>query len=32
VLTDKPGIGIEVNDEVARNYLRPGTELFAERP
>jgi galactonate dehydratase len=32
VLTDKPGIGIEVNDEVARNYLRPGTELFGERP
>ena len=32
VLTDKPGVGLEVNDEVARQYLRPGTELFGERP
>ena len=32
VLTDKPGIGLEVNDEVARRYVRPGTEYFGERP
>jgi hypothetical protein len=31
-MTDRPGIGLEVNDEVLRNYLRPGTELFGERP
>ncbi len=30
VLTDKPGIGIEVNDEVARRYVRPGTQYFGE--
>ncbi|HET8626349.1 MAG TPA: mandelate racemase/muconate lactonizing enzyme family protein [Thermomicrobiales bacterium] len=28
VLTDKPGIGLEVNDEALAKYLRPGTELF----
>ena len=32
VLTDKPGIGLEVNDEVARRYVRPGTLYFGERP
>jgi len=32
VLTEKPGIGLEVNDEVARTYVRPGTEYFGERP
>lgn len=32
VLTDKPGIGLEVNDEVAREYVRPGMEYFGERP
>jgi L-alanine-DL-glutamate epimerase-like enolase superfamily enzyme len=32
VLTDKPGIGIEFNDEVAQTYVRPGTEYFGERP
>ena len=32
VLTDKPGIGLEVNDEVARTFVRPGTEYFGERP
>ena len=28
VLTDRPGIGLEVNDEALRRYLRPGTGLF----
>ncbi len=32
VLNDRPGIGIEVADDIARHYLRPGTELFGERP
>ncbi len=32
VLTDKPGIGVEVNDEALLKYLRPGTTLFGERP
>jgi galactonate dehydratase len=32
VLTDKPGIGLEVNDEALAKYLRPGTTLFGERP
>lgn len=32
VLTDRPGIGVEVNDDALARYLRPGTELFAERP
>jgi len=32
VLTDKPGIGLEVNDEVARRCVRPGTDYFGERP
>jgi L-alanine-DL-glutamate epimerase-like enolase superfamily enzyme len=32
VLTDKPGIGLEVNDEVAREYVRPRTEYFGEFP
>ena len=32
VLTDKPGIGIDVNDEALAKYLRPGTTLFGERP
>jgi galactonate dehydratase len=32
VLTEKPGLGLEVNDDALGRYLRPGTELFAERP
>ena len=32
VLTDKPGIGLEVNDEALVKYLRPGTTLFGEHP
>ena len=28
-IPEKPGIGLEVNEEVMREYLRPGTELFA---
>jgi len=32
VLNDKPGIGLEVNDEVAREFVRPGTEYFGENP
>ena len=28
VLTDRPGIGVDVNDDALRHYLRPGTELF----
>jgi galactonate dehydratase len=28
VVTDRPGIGLEVNDEALARYLRPGTELF----
>jgi galactonate dehydratase len=31
-LTDTPGIGLEVNEEALRRHLRPGTELFGERP
>jgi galactonate dehydratase len=30
VLTERPGIGLEVNDEALLRYLRPGTELFGE--
>jgi galactonate dehydratase len=32
VLTDKPGFGHEVNDEIARQYVRPGTDYFGEHP
>ncbi len=32
VLTERPGIGLEVDDDALRPYLRPGTELFGERP
>ncbi len=32
VLTDKPGIGLEVNDEFAMHYVRPGTSYFGESP
>jgi galactonate dehydratase len=32
VLTDRPGLGVEVNDEALRPYLRPGTQLFGETP
>ena len=32
VLTDKPGIGLEVNDEALARYLRPGTTLFGPEP
>ncbi len=28
-LTDKPGLGVELNLEAAEKYLRPGTRLFA---
>ncbi len=28
VLTDKPGIGFEINEEAVKKYLRPGTEVF----
>lgn len=28
VLTDRPGIGIEFNEEAAKKFLRPGTEVF----
>jgi L-alanine-DL-glutamate epimerase-like enolase superfamily enzyme len=31
-LTDKPGIGLEVNDEALIPYLRPGTTLFGATP
>ncbi len=30
VLTDRPGIGIEFNEEAAKKFLRPGTEVFPE--
>ncbi len=32
VLTERPGIGLDVNDEALARYLRPGTRLFAEHP
>ena len=32
VLTSKPGIGLEVNDDVARRFVRPGTLYFGEQP
>ena len=32
VLTERPGIGLEVDDDALRPYLRPGTQLFGERP
>jgi galactonate dehydratase len=32
VLNDKPGIGLEVNDEAIQKYLRPGTEAFGPNP
>jgi galactonate dehydratase len=32
VLTEQPGIGLEVDDDSLRPFLRPGTELFGERP
>jgi len=31
-LTDTPGIGLTVNDDALRPYLRPGTTLFDETP
>ncbi len=31
-LTEAPGIGLEVNDEALRPYLRRGTTLFGETP
>jgi len=31
-LTEAPGIGLEVNDEALRPYLRTGTTLFGETP
>lgn len=32
VLNDKPGIGLEVNDDAVRKYLKPGTEAFGAHP
>ena len=32
VLTERPGIGLDVNDEALARFLRPGTRLFAEHP
>lgn len=32
VLNDKPGIGLDVNDQAVQKYLRPGTEAFGEHP
>jgi galactonate dehydratase len=32
VLNDKPGLGLEVNDEALARYLRPGTTLFGPEP
>ncbi|MER3404260.1 MAG: hypothetical protein C4289_03040, partial [Chloroflexota bacterium] len=31
-LPDRPGLGVELNEDAAKKYLRPGTELFGERP
>ena len=28
-LTDRPGLGVELNEEAAEKHLRPGTKLFA---
>ena len=28
-LSDRPGLGVDLNEDAAREYLRPGTELFA---
>jgi len=28
-LTDRPGLGVELNEEAAEKYLKPGTRLFA---
>ncbi len=30
VLSDKPGLGIEPNDEVLKRFVRPGTTFFGE--
>lgn len=27
-IPEKPGLGVELNEEVAKKYLRPGTQLF----
>ncbi len=32
VLTNRPGIGLDVNDDALARFLRPGTRLFAEHP
>jgi hypothetical protein len=32
MLAGRRGIGLEVNDEVARAYVRPGTAYLGERP
>jgi galactonate dehydratase len=29
-LPDGPGLGVELNEEAARKYLKPGTTLFGE--
>ena len=29
VLTDKPGLGIELNEDVCREHLAPGETLFS---
>ena len=28
-LTDRPGLGVELDEAAAEKYLRPGTRLFA---
>jgi L-alanine-DL-glutamate epimerase-like enolase superfamily enzyme len=30
--SDRPGLGIEVNEDVVRAHLKPGTQLFAPTP
>ena len=30
VLPDKPGLGVELNEEVAREHLMPGYDYFGE--
>ena len=32
VLNDRPGLGLDVDDAALARSLRPGTQLFAERP
>ncbi len=32
VLPERPGLGVEVNDDALARYLRPGTQVFADQP